>query len=70
MTQVAPGLQPSDPYRNPELFRWLGSLEGVPEWVDPSETPEERAARGSLRTRALKTFILDEADEMVARGFK
>ena len=25
----------NDPYRNPELFRFAGSMEGLPEWVDP-----------------------------------
>jgi len=27
-----------DPYRNHELFRFVGSMEGVPEWSDPAET--------------------------------
>ncbi len=34
-----------NPYENPELWRWAGGMEGVPEWVDPSETVEEREAR-------------------------
>jgi uncharacterized integral membrane protein (TIGR00698 family) len=44
MGQVVVGTRSGDPYKNPELFRWLGSLEGVPEWVDPSETAGEQAA--------------------------
>lgn len=41
----------NNPYENPELFRFVGSMEGVPEWVDPVETPEERAAREGWRGR-------------------
>jgi uncharacterized integral membrane protein (TIGR00698 family) len=26
-----------DPYRDRELFRFVGSMEGVPEWIDPAE---------------------------------
>ncbi len=37
----------NNPYENPELAQWLGSYEGVPEWTDPAETPEERAARSA-----------------------
>ncbi len=42
---------PSNPYANPELFRFVGSMEGVPDWVDPAETPAERAARSGWRAR-------------------
>lgn len=38
-----------NPYANPELFRFVGSMEGVPDWVDPAETPDERAAREGWR---------------------
>ncbi len=27
----------TDPYQNPELFRWTGSMEGVPDWVEPEQ---------------------------------
>ena len=37
----------SDPYRNGELFRFVGSMEGVPEWSDPAEG----AARSGARAR-------------------
>jgi len=40
-----------NPYANPELFRFVGSMEGVPDWVDPAETPDERAAREGWRAR-------------------
>lgn len=42
---------PGDPYRNPDLFRFVGSMEGVPEWVNPAETAAERAARSGWRAR-------------------
>src|SRR5690349_4501179 len=32
----------------PHWAAWLDSMEGVPEWPQPAETPGERAARGSL----------------------
>jgi uncharacterized integral membrane protein (TIGR00698 family) len=41
----------TNPYENPELFRFVGSMEGVPEWVDPAETPAERAALAGWRGR-------------------
>ena len=40
---------PSDPYANPELFRYVGSMEGVPDFLDLAETPAERAARRGWR---------------------
>ena len=39
----------SDPYANPELFRFAGSMEGVPDFLDLAETPAERAARKGWR---------------------
>jgi uncharacterized integral membrane protein (TIGR00698 family) len=39
----------SDPYANPDLFRFVGSMEGVPDFVDLAETPAERAAREGWR---------------------
>jgi uncharacterized integral membrane protein (TIGR00698 family) len=35
---------------------WLDSMEGVPEWPQPVETPVERAARGSLLSRGHEAF--------------
>lgn len=35
---------PTNPYQNPELFRFVGSMEGVPDWIDPAETLDERQA--------------------------
>jgi uncharacterized integral membrane protein (TIGR00698 family) len=41
----------ADPYRDRELFRFVGSMEGVPEWSDPAEG----AARGyALLERAAR----------------
>ena len=34
-----------DPYRNSELFRFVGSMEGVPEWSDPAESAERSGVR-------------------------
>jgi uncharacterized integral membrane protein (TIGR00698 family) len=47
-----------DPYKNPELFRWLGSMEGVPEWADPAETHQERASRAAWQRHAHRFFEL------------
>jgi uncharacterized integral membrane protein (TIGR00698 family) len=38
-----------NPYANPELLRWVGGMEGVPDWIDPSETRAERLAREGFR---------------------
>ncbi len=48
---LPPPLPSGDPYRNPELFRFVGSMEGVPDWVDPAETAEERAGRSGWQAR-------------------
>ena len=48
---VNPNSSSRNPYANPELFRFVGSMEGVPDWVDPAETPDERAAREGWRAR-------------------
>ena len=45
----------TDPYRNQELFRFVGSMEGVPEWIDPSETS------GHLGWRKRAYALLDSA---------
>jgi uncharacterized integral membrane protein (TIGR00698 family) len=43
LAKVQPAQGLGDPYKNPELFRWLDSLEGVPDWLGPAETDAERA---------------------------
>jgi uncharacterized integral membrane protein (TIGR00698 family) len=40
----------------PHWATWLDSLEGVPEWPQPAESPAERAARGSLLSRGHEAF--------------
>jgi uncharacterized integral membrane protein (TIGR00698 family) len=45
-----------DPYKNPELFRFVGSMEGVPDWVDAAETPAELSARAPGPARAHHYF--------------
>lgn len=37
-----------DPYRDPELFRFVGSMEGVPEWSDPAGSGERTRAYALL----------------------
>ena len=58
MPQVVVATQSGDPYKNPELFRWLGSLEGVPEYADPAETTSERAAWSDWQRRFNHLFEL------------
>src|SRR5690349_8820022 len=47
---------PSDIYHDPQLARWLGSMEGVPDWPEPVEAPVERAWRGTFQNRANQVF--------------
>ena len=49
---VGSGVAGSDPYRNPELFRWVGSMEGVPEWVPPDAPAGATLLPESWRRRA------------------
>jgi uncharacterized integral membrane protein (TIGR00698 family) len=53
---IAPDPRLRDPYANPELFRWAGSMEGVPDWVDPAETFEERESRAPWQKRGNQWF--------------
>ncbi|HEV3120652.1 MAG TPA: putative sulfate exporter family transporter, partial [Isosphaeraceae bacterium] len=46
----------SDVYSNPQLARFLDSMEGVPDWPQPGETPAEQAMRGSLQNQAHQVF--------------
>ena len=41
-----------DPYANPELFRWAGSMEGVPDWVEPAVPAGARFLPAAWRSRA------------------
>jgi uncharacterized integral membrane protein (TIGR00698 family) len=43
LAKVQPAQGLGDPYKNPELFEWLDSLEGVPDFLGPAETDAERA---------------------------
>jgi len=58
MDQVRPAAGPGDPYKNPELFRWLDSLEGVPDWLGPAETDVERASWAGWQRRGNHIFGL------------
>jgi uncharacterized integral membrane protein (TIGR00698 family) len=49
---------PLDLYNHPELWRWAGDMEGVPEWVDPAETFGEREGRAAWQARGNEWFAL------------
>lgn len=46
----------SNPYANPELFRFVGSMEGLPEEIEIADTPEEKTARTGWRERGHELF--------------
>ena len=46
----------SDIYVDPQLARWLGSMEGVPEWPEPSEESVERTSRTTLQNQLHQIF--------------
>lgn len=46
----------SDIYHDPQLARWLGSMEGVPDWPEPGESPGERARRTTVQNRLNQVF--------------
>lgn len=58
MDEVRPTAGLSDPYKNPELFRWLDSLEGVPDWLGPAETDAERESWSPWQRRGNQIFAL------------
>ena len=58
MDEVRPAAGLDDPYRNPELFRWLDSLEGVPDWLGPAETNVERESWSAWQRRGNHFFGL------------
>ena len=39
---TAPGATPPTGYDDPDRYRWAGSMEGLPEWVDPLGPVDER----------------------------
>jgi len=49
---------PLDLYNHPELWRWAGGMEGVPEWMGPSETFDERASRAPWQARGNELFAM------------
>jgi uncharacterized integral membrane protein (TIGR00698 family) len=46
----------SDIYHDPQLARWLGSMEGVPDWPEPVEAPVEREWRATWQHRLNQVF--------------
>ncbi|MAJ61113.1 MAG: hypothetical protein CBC48_14825 [bacterium TMED88] len=75
----AGGPLPGDPYANPEISHFMGSMEGIPDFRDIAETPAERAARQSWRAsghtvldsvgRLLPGLCLALLIAMLGRGF-
>lgn len=45
-----------NPYENPSLATWVDSMEGLPEWVDPAESPAEQAARSPWQAAGHRGF--------------
>jgi uncharacterized integral membrane protein (TIGR00698 family) len=43
-------------YLDPQLARWLDSMEGVPDWPQPVETPAEQALRTTLQNQLHQVF--------------
>ena len=58
MAKVQPAEGLGDPYKNPELFEWLDSLEGVPDWLGPAETDAERAGWSDWQRAGNRYFAL------------
>lgn len=58
MDQVRPAKGLVHPYQNPELFRWLDSLEGVPDWLGPAETDAERRGWSTWQQKGNEFFAL------------
>lgn len=58
MDEIRPAAGLGDPYKNPELFRWLDSLEGVPDWLGPAETNVERESWSAWQRRGNHFFGL------------
>ncbi|MFP6654814.1 MAG: putative sulfate exporter family transporter, partial [Myxococcota bacterium] len=56
MDKVRPAAGLTDPYKNPDLFRWLDSLEGLPDWLGPGETDAERASWSPWQRRGNHFF--------------
>ncbi len=55
---VASSPAPLDLYNHPELWRWAGGMEGIPEWMGPSETFDERTSRAPWQVRGNELFAI------------
>jgi uncharacterized integral membrane protein (TIGR00698 family) len=55
---ASPSPAPLDLYNNPELWRWAGGMEGIPEWMGPAETFDERTTRAPWQARGNELFAL------------
>jgi len=58
MERAAPRTGSGDPYANPGLMASYDSMEGLPQWVDPTESAAERAGRAPWQERGHRGFEL------------
>lgn len=56
MERPAPRKGSGNPYENPGLMASFDSMEGLPEWVDPKESPAERAGRSPWQAKGNRGF--------------
>jgi uncharacterized integral membrane protein (TIGR00698 family) len=56
MTHIAVAGRSGNPYEDPSLAASIDSMEGLPEWVDPSESPAEQAARSPWQATGHRGF--------------
>ena len=56
MTHAVTASHSGNPYENPQLAASIGSMEGLPEWVDPTETPAEQAGWSPWQQRGNRRF--------------
>lgn len=56
MARVATALRSGNPYENPQLVASFDSMEGLPEWVDPTESAAEQAGRAPWQATGNRGF--------------
>ena len=56
MARAVPASRSGNPYENPELVASFDSMEGLTEWVDPTESSAERADRSPWQTTGNRGF--------------
>ena len=56
MAQAAAVGRSGNPYDNPQVAASFDSMEGLPTWVDPTESPAEQAARSPWQATGNRVF--------------